>query len=772
MRRPWPRLPRATLLAVWAFAAISMLAAPSAVALATAAPSAPSAPGGIWSWGRNDDGQLGAGIPSGAAQRVAGLDQVQAIAAGGAHALALALAPDGTVWAWGSNLYGQLGSGGTEAANPPAQVVRLSDVAAVAAGGGHSLALRQDGTVWGWGSNALGQIGDGTTIDRGAPTLVEGLDQVVAIAAGPVGPHSLALRADGTVWGWGENFWLAPQDNQPIVRTFLTPTRIEGLEGVSAIATGVRHALARTSDGSLWAWGRNCEGQLGNGAKADCSTLNASGIVAPAPVSGLGPVSAFAAGDRFSLAATEDGAVWGWGIDSFGQLGGGTRDSSNVAVLAPRRVVGFDAPLALAAGQDHSLGLAANGAVWSWGANLEGELGNGSRAVPSASPVPAIGVGQVIAISASRAHSLALREDGSVWEWGGALVNARAVSSPRPQPAALARPNDVVAIATSTSHNLALRADGSLWAWGWNAYGQLGSGTTISAGTPIRVTALSGVAAVDAGAFHSLALLTDGTVWSWGRNCCGELGSDALNGLTANPTPRQVPGIDAATAVAAGTSHSLVLRADGSVWSWGDAGFGQLGDPRLESRHLPARIEGLDEVIAIAAADMHSFALRADGTVWAWGRNAEGELGLGSVSEEHCLCIATPTRITDLDSVVAIASGARHALALRQDGSVWAWGTNRAGQLGDGTQLPRPAPVQVPNLTEVTAIAAGAGHSLALRADGTLWAWGDNRAGQLGADASVDRRSSPSQVMGVEQVTAIDAGELHTLAIRPPAPPG
>src|SRR5581483_5454341 len=184
-----------------------------------------------------------------------------------------------------------------------------------------------------------------------------------------------------------------------------------------------------------------------------------------------------------------------------------------------------------------------------------------------------------------------------------------------------------------------------------------------------------------------------------------------------------------------GESHSLAVTTDGSVWAWGGNGSGQLGDGTTTDRATPARVGGLERVTPVAAGGgpygSHSLALDADGTVWAWGDNSHGELGDGTTTSHP-----TPTRVAGLGRVTAIAAGDAHSLALLDDGSVWAWGNNDAGQLGDATTDARPRPVQVRGLERVTAIAAGTYFSLALTNDGSVWAWGANGSGQLGHDTS------------------------------------
>ncbi|WP_147443465.1 RCC1 domain-containing protein [Corallococcus sicarius] len=216
-----------------------------------------------------------------------------------------------------------------------------------------------------------------------------------------------------------------------------------------------------------------------------------------------------------------------------------------------------------------------------------------------------------------------------------------------------------------------------------------------------------------------------------------------------------------ALSVASGRNHSLALRADGTLWGWGDNYYSQLGAgagsmPSI----LPVQATILSGVKSVHATVDSSLALRTDGTVWAWGGNSEGVLGNGTT-----LASATPVQVVGLTGVTALATGRNHVLALKSNGTVWAWGDNSDGQLGDGTNLRRTLPVRVGTLTLVTALAAGRTHSLALRSDRTVWAWGDNTLSALG-NGLMDESPIPLRVSGISGVTSIAAGNHFSLAIR------
>ena len=276
---------------------------------------------------------------------------------------------------------------------------------------------------------------------------------------------------------------------------------------------------------------------------------------------------------------------------------------------------------------------------------------------------------------------------------------------------------------------------------------------------PIQVPDLSGVVAVAAdggGVYagsggHIVALRSNGTVWAWGFNSAGQLGNDTA---TNSAIPVQAMGLNDVVAVAAGSVHTVALKRDGTVWTWGSNSRGQLGDGTSTGRRTPVPVNGLlnvrNGVVAIAAGEGHTVALQGDGTVWTWGLDNVGQLGDGTPGGTQFL----PVQVPGLSGVITVAAGGNYTVALRDDGTVWAWGLNSSGELGDGTTTDRAAPVQVTGpggidfLSGIVAVAAGRDHTLALRNDGTVWAWGRSQYGGLGDGTNSGTRLTPVQVQG------------------------
>lgn len=406
------------------------------------------------------------------------------------------------------------------------------------------------------------------------------------------------------------------------------------------------------------------------------------------------------------------------------------------------------------------------GTVLTWGNNARGQLGDGSTAGSSSIPGRACGnatctmpLGKIVQVAGGDDHSIALLENGSVISWGA------------------------------------------------NLSGQLGDGTNTDRTTPVKVCAvgeaapctsfLDGVVAVAAGDVHSLALLTDGTVVSWGNNGFGQLGEgSAVNHETSPVRVCAVGGtapctsyLSNVTSIAGGYQHSIALLSDGHVRSWGLNDDGQLGDGTTTFRTSPVPVGSLSDVVSVAAATVHSIAARSDGSVFTWGSGAALGDGTGAVA-------TTPVQVCALgqfapcgaflSGVKSVGAGAYHSLAARSDGTALAWGYNANGQLGVGDTFVRFVPVQVcaPGgcagvLTGVTAVAGGPNglYSLALRSDGSVRAWGANESGQLG-DGTKTERHTPFRVCAIgetspclrylEGITAIAAGNTHSIAVFRP----
>lgn len=320
------------------------------------------------------------------------------------------------------------------------------------------------------------------------------------------------------------------------------------------------------------------------------------------------------------------------------------------------------------------------------------------------------------------------------------------------------------------AHSIALRGNGTLVAWGANNYGQLGRGTVGAPGDPGQVSGLAGVATFAVGGDHNFALLDNGEVRAWGRNHRAQLGFATGSAPEVRPVPAS-PDVGPARHIAAAPiggnpgPHSLAVLANNPLTAaWGSNLSGQLGNGLADPNRTPELVPNLSFVTRVAAGGGFSLALRQDGMVWAWGSNECGQLGLANAGN-----VLTPTPIPGLARVIQIAAGSRFSLAIDEDGDVWAWGANDRGQLGNGSRTAgcRAEPQRISLPMPATAIAAGNAHAVALLEDGRVFAWGDNAEGQVGADMAEPYMLVPTLVGSPLPggIVAVGTGWVHTLAV-------
>ena len=322
-------------------------------------------------------------------------------------------------------------------------------------------------------------------------------------------------------------------------------------------------------------------------------------------------------------------------------------------------------------------------------------------------------------------------------------------------------------MAAGGNQTIALKTDGKLYSWGLNIQGQLGDGTNTRRNTPVTVAGNSTIwKQVAVGDSFAVAIRTDGTLWSWGNNLFGQLGQ---GDQVARNVPTQVGVAKNWTYVAAGKSHVVALSsttagtgaATVSLWVWGNNYASQLGDGKTVDLLVPTRL-GTDNWRAVAAGDAHTLAIKAsDQSLWTWGDNTYGQLGNGTTGAK----VGVPTQVGTANWS-AVAAGSRHSLAIRNDdGVLFAWGAGDEGQIGNNSTSLQSSPTQVSDSgARWTQVAGGVGHSLGVRNDGTLWAWGRGTDGQLGQN--VANSLLPLQVGGLNTWKAVAAGAYHSAALQ------
>lgn len=658
---------------------------------------------------------------------------------------------------------------------------------------GHNFAWNLKGEVWGWGENNSGQLGDGTTQNKTSAIRIPDLDQFIMISAGA--EQSLGLKADGTVWAWGIDSYTGQ------VRPL---TQVQGLNNIVSISSGLRHYLALKADGTLWAWGNNSFGTLGDGTAIDRLT--------PVKVQGLAPVMSMAAGYYNSIALCEDGTVWVWGSSARGILGYHESDVT-YNQLTPLKIAGLEGITQIDIQYHHAVALGMDGKVWTWGLNDSGQLGNGGVGLDRAMPQPVDNLSNIIKISTSWNHTLALSSEGEVWSWGSndsGQVGDGTNDDKKLIPVRSAHLEGIRDVEAGIGYSLAVKRNGSLWSWGNNNHGQLGTGDTapritrtlingipypVDTEVPSAPTNLESIGKTSATIMllwneskdnHSVkeylvyrdnvlvdTLVVDGktidmstsytvtglspnksyNLFIKARDYAGNLSesSNTIN-VTTDPSLPQI--------ITSGGSYNLVLMSDSTVWGWGANTSGELGNGTRSGSNI-AKKTGLSSVVKLSAGSSHSLAIKSDGTVWGWGYNSSGQLGRQSYDE------ITPVKINGIDSAVEVSAGSTHSLALKSDGTVWAWGSNFYGELGLGYTSYSYVyePVRVPNLTGIKSISSSGYNSYALTNDGRVFAWGANFTGEAG-NGTTTNVLSPELIMSLTNVVQISAGGQYVLALK------
>ena len=330
--------------------------------------------------------------------------------------------------------------------------------------------------------------------------------------------------------------------------------------------------------------------------------------------------------------------------------------------------------------------------------------------------------------------------------------------------------------ASATSVTATTAPNPGPYGWGNNRSGEVGDGTTAPRNSPVRMVGFTNLGTLGVGAVHGLALENDGSVLAWGHNRSGQLGNGSF---VDSSSPVRVTGIGAVKTLSAGDAFSVAVQTDGAVLAWGNNNSGELGNGSTSKSSAPVPVNGLGPgsgVVAVAAGDSHALALKSDGTVLAWGNNQSGQLGDGTAPTDH----HKPVQVAGLgpgSGVVKLAAGLTFALALKYGGTVLAWGNNARGELGTGdAPADHLTPVPVSGAAGAVDIAAGWEHGLALRSDGSVVSWGDNSLGQLG-DGTTNNRDQPGPVRGFgpgSNVAAVFAAGDHShavVSVSPPPPP-
>ena len=685
------------------------------------------------------------------------------IIGGGNHFVALKA--NGEVWTWGYNGYGQLGIGSTEAKNRPTKTniydskdkKQTTYAIDVAAGYNHTLVLKSDGTVWAAGYNEYGQLGDSSTTNTSEFVQVTGIpEKVIAITAG--GHSSYALTESGKVYGWGYNYEGqlgrgSTSQNNPNA----TPQKMQKVSNIIQMSAGDNHIVMLDADGTVWSTGHNYYGQLGTNNKTNYSIPQQMRTGTTTVLNNIKKVSA---GSLHTLALAENGTVYSLGYNYYGQLG--TRNTTNYML-----------PVTMVDSKGNTVtgvkDIEANGytSILSIKPTTTGTEGNLSQTAG-------------IYVTGYNNYGQLFNQDTKT------LTSLTKVQEDK----------NIITMASTqniSSQTAAIVDDsGLVYTVGYNGYGAMGNKTTTSTTEPANISEASLEVntrkivlnletnnlskQIEAKTDLGFNLLIDqveneeityktldeniATVTDAGLVTGQKYGTTKIE-VSTNKLPNKVlidvqvlrKNDKTIAKTVSGTDFTLALKADGTVWTWGYNGYGQLGLGDNSNRYRPTQIN-IENVVDIAAGNNHALLVTADGKVYSFGSNSYGQLGRTGNTY-------TPQEIPNLENIEKVSAGNYHSMAIDKEGNVYTWGYNQNGQLGDGTRISNSIPTKI-KLTNITKIATKNNTSAAIDGDGNLYTWGYNSYGQQGI--SIDNIYTPRKVPTLEQIIDI-AVENNTIIV-------
>lgn len=657
----------------------------------------------------------------------------------------IAVKTDGTLWGWGRNDVYQLAQLDIIPRSSPVQIGTLSDWSKVTAGNS-IFAIKTNGTLWGWSSNAEGQLGSNNTITRSSPVQIGTLTDWSKIDSPINNGRILAIRTGGTLWGAGLN----TSGELGLFISNQVPNLVTTNQTFNEISAGSAYNLAVGTNNSLWAWGINSSNQLGTNDSVARSS--------PTQIGTLNVWSKVSAGkSNHSATIRTNGTLWVWGNNTAGKLG--LNDTTTRS--SPVQVGTLADWTEISCGTSHTMGIRTNGTLWAWGFNIVGSLGlQISQGLSRSSPTQ-VGTLTWSKVQASTSHTIAIRANGTLWAWGSNSVGRLGLNitapSNRSSPVQVGTLAGWSEISVGYLHNLALRTDGTLWSWGQNSNGELGTNDTIQRSSPVQVGTDTNWSKIEAGNAFSRAIKTNGTLWGWGLNTSGQLGNNTLTDISS---PVQIGTATNWSKLSSGDTHSLTLDTNSIIYSNG-AVINALGYDIdfVSSRSNLTQIGTLNIWSKVSSGNTHTLVLRTNGTLWSMGLNTNGELGLGNNINR-----SSPVQVGTLNTWTEIATGNLYSLAIQSNGTLWSWGSNTNGVLGinDSVFVPRSSPVQVGTLSDWSKVFAKLNTVHAIKTDGTLWGWGLNTQGQIGNNTTTSL-SSPVQVGTLTNWLKVVGGVSHTM---------
>ncbi|MDP6587417.1 MAG: hypothetical protein QF535_22405, partial [Anaerolineales bacterium] len=580
---------------------------------------------------------------------------------------------------------------------------------------------------------------DNAAVDRSSPVKVGSLTTWAEVlsSSGSTYGTSFAIKTDGTLWAWGQG--TNGKLGKGNATSYSSPVKVGSLTNWSQAHAGQQSSAMIKTDGTLWVMGKGTNGRLGQGDTANRSS--------PVQVGSATNWATAFAGYAQTAAINTLGELWICGYGTKGELG--QNNTTSYSSLVQVDGSNWDR---ISGGANFCVATRTDGTLWSWGGGVNGKTGHGDTADRS-SPTQ---IGSLTDwdfpgpdVYGQGAH--AVKTDGTAWSWGtgttyGAIGDNATIT--RSSPVQVGGATDWQNVTKGNSSVGGIRkinnnAGYALWTWGVGSFGSTGHNDTVARSSPTQLGTLNEWSKYIAMVYKGmLGVKVDGTLWAWGKNNDGQLG---LGNTTTFSSPMQVGNDGNWAKVKGGTTFTIATKTDGTLWGWGNGNNGATGHGNTTDYSVPIQVGSLTDWSDISVASNYTtVAVKTDGTLWAWGKNDNGQIGDGSTTAR-----SSPVQIGSLTTWSKAVTEGETTLALNTGGEIFGWGRNNRGQAGLGDTVKTSSPVQIGSLTNWADIATMGsstyGNGFAINTDGELFSWGDGYAGTTGQGNATDY-SSPVQV--------------------------
>jgi alpha-tubulin suppressor-like RCC1 family protein len=651
----------------------------------------------------------------------------------------------GQTYEWGRGDAGILGNNAATNRCTPSQVCGDYSFSKIAVGAITGYGITSGGTLYSWGFSVNGSLGNNSN-NVAQSTPVAVCGGQNFCEISSFNFFALATNSSGQAYSWGEATFGVLGDNSVVNKS--TPVAVCGNYTFCKVAAGQNHACALTNLGAGYCWGSGTLGETGN-----ASLTNRSSPVAVSQ--GLLIYCQISAGVGHSMAITNAGALYSWGYNVSGQLG----NNAVANASTPVSVVGARVFCYVSAGSNYSLGITSTGLLFAWGRNKYGNLGT-NTVTNFSSPVAVCGGLSFSKVAAGEYCSLGLDTNGRFYAWGINIYPL--LDNNLGQMLPVCCNLTICDVQVGLEHTLALTNSNVAYAWGEGALGKLGNNSILDIYSPTAVCGGLSFNVITAGVDHSCGITSTGVAYCWGSGVSGRLG---LASQVCYSTPRAVCGGLTFSKINAGDVYTCASTSTGVLYCWGSGASGRLGRNSTANASTPVAVCGGGRVYCdIKTGNGHSLSVTNGGVLYSWGGNTSGTLGDNSVVAK-----STPVAVCGGGRNYCVIDVSKETCqgAITNTGQLYMWGSNLYGNLGDNSTVSKSTPVAVCGGYTFCKIALGNGHTMAITNLGAMYGWGRNDYGQLGAGFGGDGQSysTPVAVCGTLTFCNVSAGIYYTVAV-------